>query len=71
MPASRKEVELESLAIYYHDVAAKELVVNNQKNLITKPTFPYIEWKDLDEDKKEGRRIMMRKLLEQYRIIPR
>jgi len=67
------EVSLNDLSIFYHNVATKELVVNNQKNLITKPVDqkPFIEWKDLTPEQKTGRMIMMDCLLKEYRIVKR
>jgi ferredoxin-fold anticodon binding domain-containing protein len=68
----RPQVSLEELSILYHDEATKELVVHNAKNLITKlqDQKPFMEWKDLSEDMKEGRRIMM-KILQQHFLILR
>jgi flagellar hook-associated protein FlgK len=65
------DINIEDLSIFYHNVASKELVVNNTKNLITKPTTPFIEWKDLTDEQKDGRRIMMGCLLKEYRIVKR
>ena len=65
------EVSLDDLSIFYHNVAAKELVVNNEKNLITVPHGPYIEWKDLTTLQQNGRKIMMDCLLKEYRIVKR
>jgi regulator of replication initiation timing len=69
----RPQVSLEDLCICYHNDASKELVVNNTKNLITKPQDqkPFMEWKDLSEDMKEGRRIMMRILQQHFLILRR
>jgi len=68
-----KEVSIEDLCLTYHNDATKELVVNNAKNLITKPQDqkPFVEWKNLTEDMKEGRRILMKVLQKYYKIFPR
>ena len=61
-----KSMEIEKLAQIYHEICRE--MINKQIGLITKPTIPYIEWKDLTEDQKNGRRFIAQKLLERYEI---
>jgi len=54
-------VDVETLAKIYHE-ACREMV-NKQIGMITKPTVPYIEWDNLTEDQKNGRRFISSELL--------
>ena len=62
-----EQVPIEELAQAYHE-ACREMV-NSGTGMITKPTRPYIEWKDLTEDQKNGRRLVARNLLAQFVIM--
>jgi hypothetical protein len=57
-------LNIEQLAKEYHEICRE--MVENQIGMITKPTKPYIEWDDLTEDQKDGRRFIAKKLLETY-----
>ena len=64
---TNKKPTIEELAMSYHEIC-RELVNQNQDKMITKPKVPYIEWKDLSDEQKEGRRLVARRLLEKYII---
>ncbi|KKN56973.1 hypothetical protein LCGC14_0566950 [marine sediment metagenome] len=59
-------MEIEKLAKEYHEICRE--MIERQIGLITKPTRPYIEWKDLTEDQKDGRRFIAKNLLVKYNI---
>ena len=42
--------------------------MEKQIGMITKPTQPYIEWDNLTENQKEGRRFIARELLNKFKI---
>lgn len=58
--------KIERIAKEYHEICRE--MVNKQIGMITKPTRPYIEWDDLTEEMKEGRRFIAKKLIEKYGI---
>ena len=60
-------MEIESLAKEYHEICRE--MVEKQIGMITKPTRPYIEWDDLTEEQKEGRRFIAKGLLIKFDII--
>lgn len=59
-------MEIEALAKLYHEICRE--MVEKQIGMITKPTQPYIEWADLTENQKMGRRFIAQKLLEKLEI---
>lgn len=61
-----KTPEIDDLAKVYHEICRE--MINNGIGLITIPTKPYIEWNELTEDQKCGRRFIAWKLLEKYTI---
>ncbi len=60
-------MEIESLAKEYHEICRE--MVEKQIGMITKPTRPYIEWDNLTEEQKEGRRFIAKGLLIKFDII--
>ncbi len=52
---------IEELAKDYHEICRE--MVEKQIGMITKPTRPYIEWNDLTEEQKDGRRFIAKKLI--------
>lgn len=58
--------KIEKIAIEYHEICRE--MVEKQIGMITKPTRPYIEWEDLTEDMKDGRRFIAKKLIEKYNL---
>jgi transcription elongation factor Elf1 len=62
-------MDIETLAKAYHEICRE--MVNKQIGMITKPTQPYIEWVDLTEEQRNGRRFVAQKFLELYRIEPK
>jgi hypothetical protein len=50
-----------AIAEKYHEFCKQ--MVNQQIGMITKPTQPYIEWKDLTSDQKEGRFFVAEKIM--------
>jgi len=61
-----KEERVERIAKDYHEICRE--MVNSGIGMITKPTQPYIEWKDLTENQKDGRRFIAKKLIDKYNI---
>lgn len=59
-------MEIEKLAKEYHEICRE--MIEKQIGLITKPTRPYIEWEDLTEDQKDGRRFIAESLLSKYKM---
>jgi len=57
---------VEYLAKEYHEICRE--MVEKQIGMITKPTRPYIEWDDLTEEQKDGRRFIARRLLHIFKI---
>lgn len=57
-------MEIEELAKIYHEICRE--MVNKNIGLITKPTQPYIEWQDLTESQKEGRRFIAKQLISKF-----
>ena len=57
---------IETLAKDYHEICRE--MIERQIGLITKPTRPYIEWVDLTEDQRDGRRFIAKKLLAKFNI---
>ncbi len=64
-----EKIEEEELAKILHE-AARDLVVNHPEQMITaKKGYRYIEWDELTELQKEGKRIQARYLLERLSIV--
>ena len=61
-------MEIEALAKEYHEICRE--MVEKQIGMITKPTRPYIEWDDLTEDQKDGRRFIAKQFLARFHILP-
>ena len=59
-------MNIEELAKEYHEICRE--MIEKQIGLITKPTRPYIEWEDLTEDQKDGRRFIAKNLIKKYNI---
>lgn len=59
-------MEIEQLAKDYHEICRE--LVEKQIGMITKPTQPYIEWNDLTEKQKDGRRFIAEKLIAKFKI---
>jgi hypothetical protein len=53
-------------AMFYHEICRE--MVNKQIGMITKPTQPYIEWKDLTDEQKKGRIFVGMKLNTFYKL---
>lgn len=51
----------ESIAKQYHEICRE--MVNNQIGMITKLTQPYIEWKDLSDEQRDGRRFVAENII--------
>jgi len=64
---NKKQGAIECLAREYHE-ACREMV-NNQIGMITKPTQPYLEWDELTEAQKGGRRFIAKYFLDRYTFI--
>ena len=58
---------IEELAKDYHEICRE--MVEKQIGMITKPTRPYIEWDDLTEEQKDGRRFIAKGLIKKYSIL--
>jgi hypothetical protein len=58
---AKKVTDVETLAKEYHEICRE--MANNGIGMITKPTQPYIEWDQLTEDQKNGRRFIAEKVL--------
>lgn len=61
-----RKKKIEKVAREYHEICRE--LVNKQIGMITKPTRPYIEWDDLTDEMKEGRRFIAEKLIHKYKI---
>jgi len=60
-------MNVETLAKEYHEICRE--MVNKQIGMITKPTQPYLEWDELTESQKDGRRFIAAQLLKQYYLL--
>ena len=64
----KKIVTIEDLAKGLHE-AARDLVVNHPEQMITaKKGYKFVEWDELTEDQKEGKRLQARYLVENFII---
>lgn len=63
---AKKITNVETLAKEYHEICRE--MVNKGIGMITKPTQPYIEWQDLTEDQKNGRRFIAQQLLTKFQL---
>lgn len=59
-------IKIDAVAMIYHEICRD--MVNNQIGMITKPTRPYIEWNDLDDDMKAGRRFVAWNLMQHMKL---
>ena len=59
-------MEIEELAKDYHEICRE--MVEKQIGMITKPTRPYIEWDELTEEQKDGRRFIAKSLLNKFKM---
>jgi hypothetical protein len=66
---NNRVIDIEMIAKEYHEMCRE--MVNKQIGMITAPTTPYIEWKDLSENQRDGRRFIAKKILEKWTLIPR
>ena len=57
-------MDVEELAKDYHEICRE--MVEKQIGMITKPTRPYIEWDDLTEEQKDGRRFIAKSFLDKF-----
>ena len=62
-----QEEKIEQLAKDYHE-ACREMVTHMQNTMITKPNVPYLEWDQLTDDQKNGRRFIAKELLTKYEM---
>lgn len=67
MKLQLNELDVETLAKDYHEICRE--MVNKQIGMIIKPSQSYIEWKDLTEEQKEGRKFVARGFLKLYTMI--
>ena len=64
-PGPLKELSVEALAIELHEAGRKAV----EEGLTVNPTGKFLEWNEITEQAREGRRVQARYLLENYSIV--